>query len=131
MKAELVVNNFIKACELRFTATFDSENAVRRTSARPDTHIHCVLYFIDPDGFLRSSANPSEVRSHYTKSVSSLHCSQSVTSKAGASDSDDLPLHTLSSGISNGQELLTSTLDLRMIKKISKRATVLPVRISQ
>lgn len=137
MKAEMVINNFIKSCELRFASSLESEHAVHRTSARPDNHIHCVLYFIDPDTFVWSSAASStRLRSgskplRPTKSATHIRkSSQSANSRSARSstDTNDLPLP--SSPVQkqrDTEELLTSTLDLRMLKKISRRANVVPV----
>lgn len=129
MKAEMVVNNFLRSCELRFAGSLDQENQVVRTSSKPDQHIHVVLYFVDPASFSwsfvsgafksRQNAKRHSMKRSRSASMSSTNTKRTVKeSPTGMDLPDDV------------EELLTSSLDLRLMKKLSKRASVLPVSLT-
>lgn len=90
---------------------------VRSTRNAGDNHVHLVLYFLHPSTFSSSShAQPSrQTTLRNSKSMPSI----SRQSSLARSTEDTLKLDQVETSMSRS--------DIRMIKKLAKRANVIPV----
>ncbi|KAJ7644165.1 septin family protein [Roridomyces roridus] len=107
LKLERQVNSIIRYVDVQYADTMSEESKVVRKS-KGDQHIHLCIYMIDPSSIMTSSARrgdsamPTKTRSETTVSYN---------------NPPDL-----------GQEALTmSPAEVRVIRRLSARANVLPV----
>ncbi|KAH9922835.1 uncharacterized protein BXZ73DRAFT_104066 [Epithele typhae] len=119
LRLERQVTTIVKYLDAQFADTLSEESKVVRQS-RGDQHIHLLIYMIDPASIMNVSARrahstfPSKTRSETTIG----YRTKDVVN--GAEESDDEEEDSEST-------LTMSPVDLRVIRRLSVRANVLPV----
>ncbi|KAI0712105.1 Septin-domain-containing protein [Earliella scabrosa] len=121
LKLERQVSGIVKYLDAQFADTLSEESKVVRQS-KGDQHIHLCIYMIDPSSVATEPARraqssfPTKVRSETTISYKPPDLS-SMSEDSDSEDEDD--------GTGNG--LTMSPVDIRIIRRLSARANVLPV----
>lgn len=121
LKLERQVSGIIKYLETQYNDTMSEEAKVVRQS-KGDQHIHLCIYMIDPTSVISSSArqgssfSPSKTRSETTISYRPPDLS-SVSADDTSSESED----------EDNDKLYMSPAELRVIRRLTARANVLPV----
>ncbi|KAK7681538.1 hypothetical protein QCA50_015270 [Cerrena zonata] len=119
LRLERQVTGIVKYMDTQFSDTLSEESKVVRQS-KGDQHIHLCIYTIDPASIMTASARralsalPSRTRSQATVS----YRPEVLTPDDTDSDSDDEDEWT---------NLSMSPADIRVIRRLVKRANVLPV----
>ncbi|KAJ6559153.1 septin family protein [Mycena vulgaris] len=120
LKLERQVNGIIKYVDAQYADTMSEESKVVRKS-KGDQHIHLCIYMIDPSSIMTvgsrrgQSSMPSKTRSETT--VSYRNPPDLVADTSSEDDSDDESEGTLT----------MSPAEVRVIRRLSARANVLPV----
>ncbi|KAH8929595.1 hypothetical protein BT69DRAFT_1292469 [Atractiella rhizophila] len=113
LETERRLGKVVRLCEEKFEEVLVEEGQVYRTTSKShDAFIHLCLYFLN-----HSSILPRPSTSH-TNGVSSL----SSPSLPASAEADERGF-----GDQTKEQLTISPLDLRLIKRLSARANVLPV----
>ncbi|KAI0768986.1 Septin-domain-containing protein [Trametes elegans] len=121
LKLERQVNAIVKYLDAQFSDTLNEESKVVRQS-KGDQHIHLCIYMIDPSSVMTESARraqsslPTKTRSETTISYKPPDLS-SMSDDSDSEDSDD----------ESAGGLTMSPADIRVIRRLSARANVLPV----
>ncbi|KAI0755019.1 hypothetical protein C8Q80DRAFT_1216785 [Daedaleopsis nitida] len=121
LKLERQVSSIVKYLDTQFADTLSEESKVVRQS-KGDQHIHLCMYMIDPSSIMTESARraissfPTKVRSETTISYKPPDLS-SMSEESDSEDEDD----------GSGSSLSMSPIDIRVIRRLSARANVLPV----
>ncbi|KAI0354919.1 hypothetical protein OH77DRAFT_1590291 [Trametes cingulata] len=124
LRLERQVTAVVKYLDAQFADTLSEESKVVRQS-KGDQHIHLCIYMIDPASVTTDAARrtqssfPAQVRSETTVSY------KPQESPAPESDSDSDSDDDGESGGTHG--LSMSPVDIRVIRRLSARANVLPV----
>jgi len=102
------MNNILNVVETKFQDTLQQEPQVIRASAKTtaDHHIHLVLYFLQPQLFIEQSEKTSNTKVSPSELTSTNNLEK----------------------IDEEGVLSMCPADLRYIKKLSRRANVIPVR---
>ncbi|KAH9480402.1 Neuronal-specific septin-3 [Psilocybe cubensis] len=120
LKLERQVNNVLKYIDAQYADTMSEESKVVRQS-KGDQHIHLCIYMVDPDSIMTAAARgeslsiPAKTRSATTLS---------------ARTPPDLVADTSSGDESEDEEdsaLTMSPAEIRVIRRLTARANVLPV----
>ncbi|KAI0661929.1 Septin-domain-containing protein [Cubamyces menziesii] len=125
LKLERQVSSMVKYLDAQFSDTLNEESKVVRQS-KGDQHIHLCIYMIDPSTVTTEAARraessfPTKVRSETTISYKPSDQS-AVTSGDESEDEDDEDEET------HENNLTMSPVDIRVIRRLSARANVLPV----
>ncbi|KAI0770254.1 Septin-domain-containing protein [Fomes fomentarius] len=121
LKLERQVSSIVKYLDMQFADTLSEESKVVRQS-KGDQHIHLCIYMIDPASIVSETARrgqssfPTKVRSETTISYKPPDLS-SMSEDSDSEDEDD----------GSGSSLSMSPIDIRVIRRLSARANVLPV----
>ncbi|RDX42497.1 hypothetical protein OH76DRAFT_1422481 [Lentinus brumalis] len=121
LRLERQVNGIVKYLDAQFADTLSEESKVVRQS-KGDQHIHLCIYMIDPASVMTESARraqsslPTKTRSETTISYKPPDLSP-MPEDSDSEDEDD----------SSGSNLTMSPVDVRVIRRLSARANVLPV----
>ncbi|EIW59457.1 uncharacterized protein TRAVEDRAFT_46763 [Trametes versicolor FP-101664 SS1] len=121
LKLDRQVSSIVKYLDSQFSDTLNEESKVIRQS-KGDQHIHLCIYMVDPSSVTTESARraqssyPSKVRSEATISYKPPDLS-SMSEDSDSEDSDD----------ESGGGLTMSPVDVRIIRRLSARANVLPI----
>ncbi|KAI0699289.1 Septin-domain-containing protein [Cerioporus squamosus] len=121
LRLERQVNTIVKYLDAQFADTLSEESKVVRQS-KGDQHIHLCIYMIDPASIVTESARraqsslPTKVRSETTISYKPPDLS-SMSEESDSEDEED----------GSGSNLTMSPVDIRVIRRLSARANVLPV----
>ncbi|KAH9854642.1 Septin-domain-containing protein [Lenzites betulinus] len=121
LRMERQVSSIVKYLDSQFSDTLNEESKVVRQS-KGDQHIHLCIYMIDPSSVTTEAARraqssyPSKVRSETTISYKPPDLS-SMSDESDSDDSDD----------DAAAGLTLSPVDVRVIRRLSARANVLPV----
>ncbi|KAI0335947.1 hypothetical protein GY45DRAFT_1316728 [Cubamyces sp. BRFM 1775] len=125
LKLERQVSSMVKYLDAQFSDTLNEESKVVRQS-KGDQHIHLCIYMIDPSTVTTeavrraASSFPTKVRSETT--ISYKPSEQSAATSGDESDDDDD-----SDDETHESHLTMSPVDIRVIRRLSARANVLPV----
>ncbi|KZT09111.1 uncharacterized protein LAESUDRAFT_756755 [Laetiporus sulphureus 93-53] len=120
LRLERQVTGVVKYLDAQFADTLSEESKVVRQS-KGDQHVHLCIYMIDPKSIMSTSLRralsslPEKTRSQAT--ISHPPDLSSFSDDSTSDDSDD----------ESSSELTMSPADLRVIKRLSTRANVLPV----
>ncbi|KAI8994125.1 Septin-domain-containing protein [Trametes punicea] len=119
LKLERQVSSIVKYLDAQFSDTLNEESKVVRQS-KGDQHIHLCIYMIDPSTVTTEAARraqspfPTKVRSETTISYKPSDPSAAPDDEDSDEDEDE-------------DSLTMSPVDIRVIRRLSVRANVLPV----
>ncbi|KAH9473883.1 hypothetical protein MJO29_000945 [Puccinia striiformis f. sp. tritici] len=100
-RVDLQMNESLRYIESKFDDSLQIERQVHRNPTRlGDGHVHVAVYFIDPSTVTRQVELLSSAENHVDSTASKPH---------------------------HGHELHMSSLDLRQMKRLSRRCNILPV----
>ncbi|KAA1106355.1 hypothetical protein PGT21_033787 [Puccinia graminis f. sp. tritici] len=100
-RADLQMNETLRYIESKFDDSLQIERQVHRNPTRlGDGHVHVSIYFIDPS---------------------------TITQRGAPIGSADNHLDLTATKPTNGQELHMSAIDLRQLKRLSRRCNIMPV----
>ncbi|KAH8104770.1 Septin-domain-containing protein [Cristinia sonorae] len=120
LKLERQVTSIVKYMDTQFADTLSEESKVVRQS-KGDQHIHLCIYTVDPFSIMSASARkalsllPSRTRSETTISHTNEHTPLHDEESDDESDDEDW------------SSLTMSPADIHVIRRLTKRANVLPV----
>ncbi|KAI0670849.1 Septin-domain-containing protein [Trametes maxima] len=125
LRLERQVSSVVKYLDSQFSDTLSEESKVVRQS-KGDQHIHLCIYMIDPSSVTTESTRraqsslPTKTRSEATISYKPQKNQEPApaTDESDSEDEDDE---------SGGRGLTVSPADIRVIRRLSARANVLPI----
>ncbi|KAL4251229.1 TRAFAC class TrmE-Era-EngA-EngB-Septin-like GTPase superfamily protein [Abortiporus biennis] len=118
LKLERQVTSIVKHMDTQFSDTLSEESKVVRQS-KGDQHIHLCIYMIDPSSIVTASTRRAErALPSKTRSEATISYPTSGLSPVDGEDSDDED---------DWNNLSVNPADIHVIRRLSKRANVLPV----
>ncbi|EAU85761.2 hypothetical protein CC1G_04978 [Coprinopsis cinerea okayama7 len=120
LKLERQVSSVIKYIDQQYADTMSEESKVVRQN-KGDQHIHLCIYMIDP-----SSIMSAEDRSSHT-TFQTIGKTRSETTISQSQPPDLVPDTSSESESEDEEQLTMSPAELRVIRRISAKANVLPV----
>ncbi|KAJ3547898.1 hypothetical protein NMY22_g1470 [Coprinellus aureogranulatus] len=128
LKLERQVNNVIKYLDAQYADTMNEESKVVRQN-KGDQHIHLCIYMIDPSSVTtadeRGTQSTFTEKTHSETAVSNVP--DLVSDNSSDDDTEDESVHDPEQGDTPSDVLSLSPAEIRVIRRISARANVLPV----